>query len=122
MSETDLLLLNRWGPWIVMGFMILRDLLPFLRDKLFPQVMDERKEENERRWQFSERQVKSYESIAEGVQAIKVFLATLDARSEVSALGIQRLEILVTEINTRTKSQEQKTIPVKQADKKVKRL
>lgn len=122
MSETDIILLQRWGPWFVMAFMILRDLLPFLRDKLFPQMMDERKEENERRWLWSERQVKSQEAIAEGVQAIKVFLATLDARSEVSALGIQRIEILMTEINTRTRSQEQKTVPIRPSEKKSRRL
>ncbi len=106
MSQADLLLLQTYGPWFLIAILVIRDLFPFLRDKLFPQVLKERSDDNERRWKLSERQVQAQEDIAAAVQQTAVLLATLDARTEVMAAGVSRVEVIATEINTRSRARE----------------
>lgn len=115
---TDLDLLRIWGPWFLMAYMVLRELLPFLRDKLFPQVLEDHKEESERRWTLNERQVQALENIGTGMQQTAVLLATIDARDEVIAAGMQRIEVIATEINTRSRGWE--PIPVSMPKEKEK--
>lgn len=117
MSPELLILLQTYGPWSLIGFLIIRDLVPFLRDRLFPEVLKERKAESDRRWALTEREVQAQENIAKAMQQMMVLLATLDARTEVVAGGVQRVEVITTEINTRSRAREQEipTVPAPRA-------
>lgn len=107
MSPEQLAMLKDNGPWFLIAFLLIKDLVPFLLEKFFPEVLKERKAESDRRWALNERQVQAQENIAKAMQQMMVLLATVDARTEVVAGGMQRIEVISTEINTRLRGREQ---------------
>jgi len=106
MTPDEIALLQIYGPWFVIIILVLKDLLPFLRDKLFPAYMKNREQDAADRRSLNERKVLADENLAKAMQQLSVLFGTINDRTEITAAGMQRVERVVTEINTRTKTQD----------------
>lgn len=106
MSPYDIFLAQTYGPWIIVLILVLRELIPFLRDRLFPAYISDRDRLLEDRRKLDERTVIAQEIQAKAMQQIAILYGTINDRTELTAAGTQRIELTVTEINTRGRSRE----------------
>lgn len=91
-TQTDLFVLQTYGPWILLGLYLIRDVWWFLRDKLFPSLIKRAERQDELSLSLEERQTRAFEKIAENVQQLAVLYATISAHTESTANGVRRIE------------------------------
>ena len=118
MSPTDLYLAQVFGPWILIIVLVLREVVPFLRDRLFPAYLNRQQREEAKRSALDERQVQAFEQLAKATGQISIVMGTINDRTELTAAGTQRIESLVVEINTRSRSEEKAAIADRKQSRK----
>ena len=87
MTDPLLEALKGYGIFAIMAYLIVREVGPWLRDRVFPSYVEERKRradaetaERERLKRLEERQVAAFDKIAEVVEALQISQARTDER------------------------------------------
>lgn len=95
-------LLDRYGPWIIIAWLLWRDVWPWLSGKVWPARQQEQSAERKRLESLEERQVRAMEQTANAVTVIQQSMTSMDVRLGQIEKGQGCLENSLTEHDRRT--------------------